>query len=1063
MKGRLKVILFWAAAFSLWLWAGGAYGEEIKVVVSEGVDESITLEEIPPPVQPSLGSPLLPLRVNVMPGNGPCAAYPYAWPGKTITIWGNVHNGTPPYTFEWNFGDGSPPVTGAVSNPKYIAVTHAYATMGTKKAILTVTDATKASEDDTVEIEVFTQTFMVERNRAIEDGLRWLYLNQYTDGHWVSYSSYYAAPTAMALLAFEDNGHLPLNDYDEDIYAEYVQAGLDYLFTRLYVQSVPPQGAGDPEQVVCGNADANGTGIGVNSGRNGYETGMALMAVVGSGPLGSGAESLLTTTGPAGVVGRTYYDIAVDMVDWLAWAQTEPSLGTCWRGGWRYTANYSSSDNSVSQWPAIGLEAAETHWGICAPGFVKSELLSYWLSCSQASGGYYDGAFYYTPSGWAYGPMGVTGAGLCELSYCDVPKTDSRIVRTRQYLAKDWGRGDNSCFHTDGLYGMYAISKAFRIAVDNAGIVEEIIYVDTGQTIKWYEDYYGPNLIACQSSDGHWGARWGNGLATAWAVLILTPTVVGLPPVAVIDGEDSYPPCIEIVLDGSNSYHLNACLDIVEWLWDFDASDGLDWGSPDASGAVVVHTPVVLDPGVIADTFRVTLRVADNSDPTLYDTDEFLLIVNYENHCPVADAGGPYSGKPGDTIWFNGCASYDPDTSQCAGAMDSIVSYAWDLDGDGQFGECDTCGCCDSCMAWWVWESEYQGYVGLIVTDAHGCTSDSSAYVEIDVALIDAWITDDDISHSPPSGDVITICVDVHGEAEMDTVFPNFPVEFYDGEPGQPGSILIGTATVIGLDSGGVVQVCIDWTRPDTATHTICVVVDPNNDLSEYDETNNTACREISPCEGDRCIMLPYPAYVVWANIISTDSAWFPVFGGSPMLDSIYGDSMLVDPVAAPLYVGNFESPHLADDLDLTSLMLNGAPVDPMKAVVLPGGDEYSVPVFPGQAVLRIHYDMRDFVRYYINLMGWVWDTVMLTYEVTGVFLDGAPFWVCGNIPLIGHISGDVTRDGQLTVADVTYLAAYLFLGGPAPAPLQSGDVDHDGRVTINDLTLLIVRVFGSP
>ena len=42
---------------------------------------------------------------------------------------------------------------------------------------------------------------------------------------------------------------------------------------------------------------------------------------------------------------------------------------------------------------------------------------------------------------------------------------------------------------------------------------------------------------------------------------------------------------------------------------------------------------------------------------------------------PVADAGGPYSGKPGIAITFDGTNSYDPDGT--------IFSYAWDF-GDGK-------------------------------------------------------------------------------------------------------------------------------------------------------------------------------------------------------------------------------------------------------------------------------------------------------------------------------------------------------------------------------------------
>ncbi|NIM98123.1 MAG: PKD domain-containing protein, partial [candidate division Zixibacteria bacterium] len=611
-----------------------------------------------------------PPRVNVMPGNMPGKVYPYAWPGRELTVWGNVHDGTPPYTYVWEFGDGSAPVSGEVTNPRYISVPHTYTTMGPKLAVLTVTDACLVSGQDTVEIEVVTRDFPVEVNAAIEDGLRWLYLEQESDGRWI-YSGYPAAATAMALLAFENNQHLPINDINEDIYAEYVQAGLDFLFTTFYSTSVPVQEAGDPEENAPGNTDNNGIGIGVNSSRNGYETGMAMMAIVGSGSIGTPAPDLVATTGPADVIGRTYRDIVVDMVDWCAWAQVDISRGIH-RGGWRYTPNYSNSDNSVSQWPAIGLEAAETNWGVAAPSFVKSELLL-WLSASQISGGSNDGAFWYMPNWWAYSPIGVTGAGLCALSYADIPNTDPRVTRTTGYLARNWGHSAN----VNNRYNLYAVAKGCRIAVDSLGDPYEIVSIDG---IDWYTDY-ATNLMAIQQSHGGWPDQWGRVLSSAWAILVLTPSVVGLPPVAVINAPETAPPSTPFNMDGSDSYHKDPDKMIVEWLWDFDKSDGVNWSSPDASGSEVVNPGYSLPVGVLADTFLVTLRVADNGDSVMTDIAEHTVIVNFENHLPIADPGGPYAAKVGEIITLDGTGSYDPDSA------DYIVTYSWDIDGDGIFGD----------------------------------------------------------------------------------------------------------------------------------------------------------------------------------------------------------------------------------------------------------------------------------------------------------------------------------------------------------------------------------------
>lgn len=48
---------------------------------------------------------------------------------------------------------------------------------------------------------------------------------------------------------------------------------------------------------------------------------------------------------------------------------------------------------------------------------------------------------------------------------------------------------------------------------------------------------------------------------------------------------------------------------------------------------------------------------------------------------PVADPGGPYQLADGDPLTLDGSGSSDPDSA----CNDAIVTYAWDLDGDGEF------------------------------------------------------------------------------------------------------------------------------------------------------------------------------------------------------------------------------------------------------------------------------------------------------------------------------------------------------------------------------------------
>jgi len=87
------------------------------------------------------------------------------------------------------------------------------------------------------------------------------------------------------------------------------------------------------------------------------------------------------------------------------------------------------------------------------------------------------------------------------------------------------------------------------------------------------------------------------------------------------------------------------------------------------------------------------------------------------NHPPVADADGPYTGQVAQPITFDGSGSYDPD------AGDSIVSYEWDLDNDGQYDDAT------GVTVQHTWNVSGSGTVGLRVTDTFGDAGvDSSTY-----------------------------------------------------------------------------------------------------------------------------------------------------------------------------------------------------------------------------------------------------------------------------------------------------------------------------------------------
>lgn len=364
-------------------------------------------------------------------------------------------------------------------------------------------------------------------NTAITKGLAYLNSTQsQIDGSWGA-GLYPVASTAMAVLAFENQGHYSWNTTDP--YRTCVQNGLNYLFANGANITISNQTAGNP--------DTNGNGIGVYWTSDGhvsstYETSMALMAIVGSN-----APTNVTSAGPLGV--RTYHDIAQDIVDYLAYGQNDLSSGT-YRGGWGYYENSGSSDNSNTAWPVLGLMAAEL-WGINAPAFVASEL-NYWvLNCQDltgnsttnpptTSGGY--GSFGYSAPDYILGGVVEAASGIVQLTYLGAPTSNSSIIAAEGYINALWNVNDGSfSFNVNigNLYAMYAVMKACRDATPTP--IQYIANYDGTPGVEWYNGTgeYADALVGNQSADGSWinwmpweeSDGYSLALSTALGVLIL--------------------------------------------------------------------------------------------------------------------------------------------------------------------------------------------------------------------------------------------------------------------------------------------------------------------------------------------------------------------------------------------------------------------------------------------------------------------------------------------------------------------------------------------------------------
>jgi PKD repeat protein len=215
---------------------------------------------------------------------------------------------------------------------------------------------------------------------------------------------------------------------------------------------------------------------------------------------------------------------------------------------------------------------------------------------------------------------------------------------------------------------------------------------------------------------------------------VFTVHVVDLPknqaPVAVIT-VSTYKVLVDrdLTLDGTSSYDPDD--DDLEYEWDFDASDGVDdW----------VRGPVVAYSWPIADFYTVTLRVDDD---TVTDTTQVEIEVGTPpppNKPPTANAGADVIMTSGDTWTLTG-TGYDTDGT--------VVSYEWDLDGDGVY---DTYSETEGKI---THTFQNVGYltVKLRVTDDRGATHVDSMVVTANKAQAD----DDKAAPGPPAFTVIIV------------------------------------------------------------------------------------------------------------------------------------------------------------------------------------------------------------------------------------------------------------------------------------------------------------------
>ncbi|MBK9140287.1 MAG: PKD domain-containing protein [Verrucomicrobia bacterium] len=578
--------------------------------------------------------------------------------GKEVTLKAVARNLPLPFDYIWNFGDGTGSVTNTattVAQAYALEARHVYSgTEGTPfYATITVVLTNGVTLGDTYPLVLRPKSLTTEMNVAIDEGLWYLHkIQTRTDGDGQNLSGHWPAeghtvnPTASAIQAFGINGHQYADDVAQDPYVETVQRGVHFLLNSLTTQGIGPQPYGDPD------GNQNGIALFAPTAHPIYETGPLMDAFVACV-----RPELIAPVGPANVRGRAFRDIMQDLVDIYTWGQyDDATVG----GGWRYGWNQ-HPDNSAAQWGAIGLLAAEHYWGSIVPQWVKDRNVV-WVNYSKGANG-----FGYTGPGDG---EATTPSAMVQLAWAGVARTNALWQHGETYLARNW----NTLLNNYNLYGHYAIAKALRTAVPEP--VQNLTW--QGTTWDWFLDPQrglGRFTVDRQRADGSWTSRDGwvdePPIATAYSVIILSSSLFQRGPVAVIQFRPN-PSAVgfPVVFDARASYHQHPAYQVVEYRWDFNAADGLDFSRPDAVGPVVTNTYSALGTNVV------TLQVRDNNVPVLTDIASVEVRTTIPPFPPTADAGGPYVVAVGEDLQLDGSGSFDVD----AAAGDYLTAWDWEVD-----------------------------------------------------------------------------------------------------------------------------------------------------------------------------------------------------------------------------------------------------------------------------------------------------------------------------------------------------------------------------------------------
>lgn len=181
----------------------------------------------------------------------------------------------------------------------------------------------------------------------------------------------------------------------------------------------------------------------------------------------------------------------------------------------------------------------------------------------------------------------------------------------------------------------------------------------------------------------------------------------------------------------------------------------------------------------------------------------------------------------------------------------------------------------------YIFSSQYGNYVYRIQSQKNVSVVQSSGgwgadFMPLGYALDmpDLAISQSDIVFTPPdsvyvSGDQITISVTVHNYGTLDA--SNVLTVIYDGDPDAGVAPPIGSFTAPLIPAGGSYTGTVKYVVPLNARyHNIYVKVDPQNTISESNESNNKSFRPLKP---NQDLLPPLSVYVTAPGALALEKS----------------------------------------------------------------------------------------------------------------------------------------------------------------------------------------------